>query len=133
MPDGSCSAVTVPINRRNIEAPHSPTEKVGMEGSRVYFSTLYVGIPDQGNQKFQHGEAEKPMTAHLPTVRYSEKKKRCADCNKQTNLRWESRCRDMNGREIHDPEPHNRYWLSQGCAKRRGGIYLQAVQKFLCS
>ena len=150
-----------PIYRRSIvETPHSSIEKIGMEGSRGVFYPSMFALPVR-EKKRRTGEAERPMTAHLPKgseeceeqspspqeamkgqqlvlaapralkynealghaynrslprIQRTEKKGNCCICNRGTHLLWSTGPID--------------YRLCQGCAKRRGGIYLSTIRMF---
>jgi hypothetical protein len=65
---GSCLAVTFPLNLRINAAPHR-SETTGMEGSAGTFVPLHGRLSRKGIEKNRPGEAERPMTANLPTSR----------------------------------------------------------------
>src|SRR5712664_1424852 len=121
-----------PINRRSITTPHRLSEQECMEGSnRRFYAPVMFDPPDREKERNRTGEANRPMTAHLPTIQWIQKRKNCSVCNKPTHLSWQSPCRDPTGRIVHSSQPHNKYWLCQGCAKRRGPPYRLAVSVFL--
>ena len=104
------------------QTPHTRSEQDGMDGSGHRFCAGPWPL-----------RSRKAMTTQLPEIRWMNRKKRCADCNRGTHLSWESACRDDSGRAIHSPQTHNRYWICRACAERRGGIYRRSMRQFLAS
>src|SRR4029077_2417367 len=131
MPESMLLSDDSPIFPRSmLDASHRTAEKAGMEGSAWDFLSLACLVP-QKDHGSQTGEANRPMTANLPEIEWIEKRKNCSDCNKPTHLSWKRLCSNLQGRIVHPEQPHNKWWLCQGCARRRGGSYQQAIEQFL--
>ncbi|SRR6266852_3921389 len=105
--ESSVTALTPSTLIFRTTTPHWQSEQDGMEGSATAFVRGVVVTP-----------MIRPTRGgfSLVEIRWMNRKKCCADCNRGTHLSW------ISG-EI-------RYWICRGCGQRRGGIYRRALKQF---